>query len=236
MSNIITIVLLSWLAGFTAFLGGTAAWIEGSAENARKQEIIHSVVALGGGILLAAVALALVPEGIRILSPLSLSAAFCAGGISFSFLDARISRQGGSAAQFMAMLMDFVPEAISLGAVFGQNRRLGILLALFIAAQNLPEGFNSFREIVDRGNRPGCALAALMAISLLGPIAACTGHFFLQAYQKLTAAIMTFAAGAILYLVFKDIAPQANMPRRWAPPLGAVFGFLIGMLGKQLIG
>jgi len=58
-------------------------------------------------------------------------------------------------AQFLAMLMDFLPEALALGAVFGHDRRLGVLLAAFIGAQNLPEGFNSFlsperKEIVSR--------------------------------------------------------------------------------------
>jgi len=44
------------------------------------------------------------------------------------------------------------------------------------------------------------------------------------------------AGGGILYLVFQDIAPQAPMRRHWAPPLGAVMGFMVGMIGKQLLG
>ena len=32
--------------------------------------------------------------------------------------------------QFMAMLMDFIPEAIALGAVFANDHRTGLLLAL----------------------------------------------------------------------------------------------------------
>jgi ZIP family zinc transporter len=121
--------------------------------------------------------------------------------------------------------MDFLPEAISLGAVFGHNHRLGILLAVFIGAQNLPEGFNSFREIVASGARPRAALTALLAISLLGPIAACMGYLFLQDHAKLTAGIMSFAAGGILYIIFQDIAPEVQN----APTLDAAtwrrFGF-----------
>ena len=45
-----------------------------------------------------------------------------------------------------------------------------------------------------------------------------------------------FAAGGILYLIFQDIAPQSKMRRHWMPPLGAVLGFVVGMIGKQLIG
>ena len=236
MNEFVLIVLASWTAGVTAFFGGTLAKIEGSPETEAKREIVHGVVAFGGGILVAAVAFALTPEAIKVLSPAMLAGSFCLGGLTFCVLDVWLSKRGGTKAQFMAMLMDFLPEAISLGAVFGHNPRLGILLAGFIGAQNLPEGFNSFREIVASGVSPHRALKALFVTSLLGPIAACIGFLFLQDQASLTASIMGFAAGGILYLVFQDIAPQSRMPRHWAPPLGAVLGFTLGMIGKQMIG
>ncbi|MCF8086402.1 MAG: hypothetical protein K9J48_05865 [Desulfohalobiaceae bacterium] len=236
MDQLGLILGLSWLAGFTAFLGSIAARWEGSADTTGKQELIHGIVALGGGILVAAVAFALAPTAISALGPTGLTGTFCLGGIIFCILDIRISRAGGSKAQFMAMIMDFFPEAISLGAVFGHNRGMGLLLAAFIAAQNLPEGFNSYREITSSGVKPRSALAALFLISFLGPLAACSGYFFLQDKPAWTAGIMSFAAGGILYLIFQDIAPQSRMERHWTPPLGAVLGFAIGMVGHQLIG
>ncbi len=136
----------------------------------------------------------------------------------------------------MAMLMDFLPEALSPGAVFGHDHKLGILLAAFIGAQNLPEGFNSFREITAAGTPPRKALSALLGISLLGPVAASMGYFFLQNRAGITAGIMTFAAEGILYLIFQDIAPQSKMRRHWVPALGTVLGFAIGLLGTKLIG
>jgi ZIP family zinc transporter len=236
MSQLMLIVFVSWTAGVAAFFGGILAKAEVSPETKVKSEIVHGVVAFGGGILVAAVAFALTPQGIKVLSPIILATTFCLGGVVFCVLDVWLSKRGGTKAQFMAMLMDFLPEAISLGAVFGHNPRLGILLAIFIGAQNLPEGFNSFREIVASGAKPRTALTTLFAISLLGPITACIGFLFLQDQIKLTAGIMSFAAGGILYLVFQDIAPLSKMHRHWTPPLGAVLGFVIGMLGRQLIG
>jgi ZIP family zinc transporter len=73
-------------------------------------------------------------------------------------------------------------------------------------------------------------------VSLLGPLAACIGYFLLQDKPSLTAGIMSFAAGGILYLIFQEIAPDAKMRRHWTPALGAVLGFVVGMVGKQLIG
>jgi ZIP family zinc transporter len=236
MSELQTVLLVSWLAGLAAFLGGVAARAEGSADTTRKREFIHGVVAFGGGILLGAVAFALAPEAIRLLPTWLLALTFLGGGFVFCAVDACLARRSGSVAQFMAMLLDFLPEAVSLGAVFGHNHRLGLLLAAYIGAQNLPEGFNSFRELAQAGGNTRTALLALFGISFLGPVMAAAGYFVLDAEGMLTAGIMSFAGGGILYLVFQDIAPQSRMRRRWIPPLGAVLGFLGAMLGKQLIG
>lgn len=236
MMELIIIIVVSWLSGIAAFTGGLCAKSEGTANTEQKRELIHGVVAFGGGILTAAIAFALIPEAISVLPPTSLAATFCIGGLVFCALDTYLSRSGGSKAQFMAMLMDFIPEAIALGALFGHNRQAGILLALFIGAQNLPEGFNSFREITTSGTSSRSALRGLFAISVLGPVSACSGHWWLQNQPMLTGGIMSFAAGGILYLIFQDIAPQSKMRKHWLPPLGAVLGFAVGMVGKQLLG
>jgi ZIP family zinc transporter len=236
MNQLGLILVASWLAGILASVGGLLSWLEGSPETEAKCEFVHFVVAFGGGILLAAVAFALAPVAIAELNPVVLISTFFLGGVAFCVLDVRMSKQGGAKAQFLAMMTDYVPEAISLGAVFAHDQRLGILLAAFIGAQNLPEGFNAFRELVSAGMKPRGAIASLAAVSLLGPLAACIGYFLLQDKPSLTAGIMSFAAGGILYLIFQEIAPDAKMRRHWTPALGAVLGFVVGMVGKQLIG
>jgi len=230
------IVLLSWLAGVAALLGGVVALFEGTAETEGKRELVHGVVAFGGGILVAAVAFALVPAGMVHLSPLRLAAVFSLGGLAFCILDAAVCKKAGSRGQFMAMLMDFVPEAIAMGALFAHDHRTGILLALFIGAQNLPEGFNAFRESTEGRVTARATLISLFVVSLFGPVAGCVGYLLLQDHPVLTASIMGFAGGGVLYLVFQDIAPQSKMKRHWTPPLGAVLGFTVGMIGKQLLG
>ena len=79
-------------------------------------------------------------------------------------------------------------------------------------------------------------LVIIVLASWLAGVAAFIGYLFLQGRAKLTAGIMSFAAGGILYLIFQDIAPESKMRRHWTPPLGAVLGFIVGMIGKQVIG
>lgn len=234
--NIYWMLLLAWGAGLMAFTGGIVAHFEGSANTVSKREFVHGITAFGGGILLAAVAFALVPEGIHELTPWQLALLFAAGGVCFAVVDAWLTQHGGNAAQFMAMLLDFLPEAVSLGALFAASPNSAILLAVFIAAQNLPEGFNSYRELKSAKLSTKTALGGLLAVSLFGPLAAIMGYWWLRDAPEITAMIMSFAAGGILYLVFQDIAPQARMRRHWTPALGAVLGFIVGMLSKQLLG
>jgi ZIP family zinc transporter len=235
MSQLTIIIIASWLASLAAFGGGAIAWATDGANTDTKREVTHGIIAFGGGILIAAVAFALLPKAMVALGPVGLGATFCAGGLLFCVLDAHLTRSGDTKAQFLAMLLDFLPEALAFGAVFGQDHRLGILLAAFIGAQNLPEGFNAFREMTTVGIRSRVALMTLLAVSLLGPVAACTGYFFLQDQAKVTASIMTFAGGGIMYLIFQDIAPQSKIRKHWIPALGAVLGFAVGMIGKQLV-
>jgi len=236
MNIFATILLASWLSGVPSFLGGLIAHLEGSRDTIAKREFVRGTVAFGGGLLLSAIAFALTPVALQILPPWQLVLFFCSGGIVFCVIDILLARQGGSRAQFMAMMMDFVPEAISLGAVFGHNPKLGMLLAIFIGSQNLPEGFNAYRELLAMGTRARSALSALALASIAGPISAGLGYLFLQDKPSLTASIMIFASGGILYLIFQDIAPTSKIRHHWTPALGAVLGFAIGLLGTKLLG
>ena len=111
------------------------------------------------------------------------------------------------------------------------------MLALIIALQNLPEGFNACRELTKSTHYPVPRIVAVFVlIALLGPVSGLTGYFFLSAYPQVVSAIMLFAAGGILYMIFQDIAPQARLQKHWAPPLGAVAGFLLGVLGQIALG
>jgi len=57
-----------------------------------------------------------------------------------------------------------------------------------------------------------------------GPAIAIFGWFYLSHDLWLMGAVMLFASGGILYLIFQDIALQSHMRRHWVPPLGAVLG------------
>lgn len=236
MHDWITIVGLTSMAGLAMPAGALLARFEHIRPRWLEDEVRHGVIAFGGGALLSAIALVLVPEGARDLSPMWVVISFAAGGLVFMGLDMMLSARRNQAGQLVAMLSDFVPEALALGAAFAYGGSAGLLLAGLMALQNLPEGFNAYRELTasspDSGRR---VIAAFAAMALLGPAAGLVGFFWLSAFPQLVSGIMLFAAAGILYVIFQDIAPQVPLERHWAPPLGAVAGFLLGLVGQMLV-
>lgn len=226
---------LALVAGLAIPLGGWLASIENFRTGWLEREFRHFVIALGGGVLLGAVALVLIPEGLSQLQQAYWALpVFVAGGVSFFFLERLLGVRKREAPQLTGMLLDFIPEAIALGGLLATGSKQALLLALLIGAQNLPEGFNGYRELVGLSNRkPSRVLGFMLVLALLGPIAALTGYLWLADFPGVLGFIMLFASGGILYLVFQDIAPQAHLQKHWAPPLGAVLGFAIAMSGQM---
>jgi len=236
MSELYQIIVLTLMAGIAMPIGAAIAAAERIRPRWLEAELRHSVIAFGGGALLAAVALVLVPEGVKGLSPLVITLCFAGGGVVFMALDVWLAEHHTPASQLVAMLSDFIPEAMALGASFAYSSEAGLLMAIIIALQNIPEGFNAFREVkvsTHYSNRKLISVFTLMAF--LGPAAGIAGYYVFSDLPQVVSGIMLFAAGGILYMTFQDIAPQAKLRNHWAPPLGAVAGFLLGLLGKVMI-
>lgn len=237
MEPLSLVIIAALLAGLAMPLGALMATVERIQPRWLEQEFRHGVIAFGGGALLSAVSLVLVPESIQAVNGAVATTMLLSGGIVFAMMDLILAKNQAPAGQLLAMLSDFLPEAMALGAAFATGSGGGLLLAGLIALQNLPEGFNAFREIArDDTIKPSYLIAGFTGLALLGPLAATLGYFWLAQQQAVLATIMLFAAGGILYSVFEDIAPQARLENHRFPPMGAVLGFALGVVGHYLTG
>lgn len=237
MTELHQIIIYSFLSGSTIFLGGLLSHYFGDhiKSGLIKEEIIHSSIAFGGGILMAAVGLVLVPEGMKEISLIPMALLFIAGAITFFFIDRYIESKGGTIAQLLGMLADFVPESIAMGAVFLQNPQLGSLLAIIICIQNLPEAFNAYPELKSLYSTTK-SLIILFLLSFVGLASALLGYYFLSDLPIAVGGLMLFAGGGVTYLIFQDIAPMSSLKKNWIPALGASLGFLVGMIGVKILG
>lgn len=232
--SLISVLIIALLAGLAMPAGALLAKNDHIQPRWLEEELRHGIMALGAGALISAVALVLVPEGTAHHTAASGAACFLAGALSFMALDRYLAAHHTPASQLAAMLADFIPESLALGTAAAMSGNT-LLIGILIGVQNLPEGFNAYREMQQAGAaRPRYLILRFALLALLGPAMALIGYFVLAAYPVVIGGIMLFAAGGILYSVFQDIAPNVRMDNSWLPPLGAVLGFLIGMTGYML--
>ena len=234
--NIVSLLVVAFIAGFAMPAGAMLATYHGIQPKWLEKELRHGILALGAGALISAVGLVLVPEGIKDVSVTGALMCFIAGALAFMSLDIYLAKKKTAGSQLAAMLSDFVPESIALGitAALGGGT---LLLGVLIAVQNLPEGFNAYREMLPKNKQRSTKLIVIFALmALLGPLFSLVGFYYLSQFPVVMSGIMLFAAGGILYSVFQDIAPQIRMENHWLPPLGGILGFLVGIVGHMLEG
>lgn len=100
-------------------------------------------------------------------------------------------------------------EGVAVGVAFGGGRELGLFIALAIAVHNIPEGLAISLVLVPRGL--GWARAAGWSVfsSLPQPLMAVPAFLFVDWFRPLLPYGLGFAAGAMIWLVFSELLPDA---------------------------
>lgn len=91
MRELFEMVSFSYLGGVTILIGGIIASRQWMPKSPARTICLHSLVGLGGGLLLAAISLVLVPLALKTLNIIPLSLSFLTGGVIFCLIDAQCS-------------------------------------------------------------------------------------------------------------------------------------------------
>ena len=132
----------------------------------------------------------------------------------------------------LALYNMFVGMAI--GATFaGAARDGGALAALIIGLHNIPEGMSIAAPLLAGGSKPGWAVAVAALSGLPVILGALLGYGVGTMNPLLLAVSLSFAAGAMLYVVFGELLPEGE--RLWQHRLSGLSTMLGMLLGMALI-
>ena len=134
-----------------------------------------------------------------------------------------------------AIALHNIPEGMSIGASYNIDTEGGVSMALILAVliglHNIPEGIAVSVPLVAGGMKR--IKAALLTAASGAPVVlgAWLGYWIGDIGAIGLAASLGFASGAMLYVVFGEIIPQAVlMYRSKVPAFFVIIGMLIGMI------
>ena len=134
-----------------------------------------------------------------------------------------------------AIALHNIPEGMSIGASYNIDTEGGVSMALILAVliglHNIPEGMAVSVPLVAGGMKR--IKAALLTAASGAPVVlgAWLGYCIGNIGAIGLAASLGFASGAMLYVVFGEIIPQAVlMYRSKVPAFFVIIGMLIGMI------
>ena len=138
----------------------------------------------------------------------------------------------------LAITIHNFPEGMAVGVGFGsENLDVAIALAIAIALQNMPEGLAVALPLVREGYARGKAILYALLSGLVEPIGGILGAALVSVAHPLLPWGLSFAAGAMLYVVSEEMIPETH--RKGFAKVGTtglLVGFVVMMVLDNLFG
>ncbi|MBZ8178773.1 ZIP family metal transporter [Oscillatoria salina] len=248
MNPILAGVIASAIAGLATFIGALPVILPlGYIKRAQG-----AMLGFGGGVMLAATAFSLIVPGKDAAIAQGASQLGAAGIIVFGvilggaflklthhflphehFFHRQEGKKGAKLRRIwlfiFAITMHNFPEGLAVGVNFGSGDfSQGIPLAIGIGLQNLPEGLVVALSLVGHDYSIFSALGISLLTGLVEPIGGLIGAGVVTIAQSILPWAMSFAAGAMLFVISDDIIPESHQyGREQEGTLGIMAGFAV---------
>ncbi len=134
-----------------------------------------------------------------------------------------------------AVALHNMPVGMAIGATFAgaAHGGGGILAALIIGLHNIPEGMSIAAPLLAGGGKPAGAVGIAALSGLPTILGALLGYGAGTMNPLLLAISLSFAAGAMLYVIFGELLPESE--QLWQNRLSGLSTMLGMLLGMALI-
>ncbi|ADJ28146.1 Peptidoglycan-binding lysin domain protein [Nitrosococcus watsonii C-113] len=239
MQDFLIVFGLALLPALGNFVGGLWAEFLRTSERALNRAL-HAAA----GIVLAIVAIELMPEALKSISPWMIALAFALGGFAYMALEAAIEylqkkkgkNSSGSTAMWMlygAVATDLFSDGLMIGAGSAVSPSMALILALGQVLADVPEGYAAIANFKDK-NIPRRRRFWLSASFALPALTAATLAYFLLRDQNetLKMAGLVFTAGLLTVAAVEDMVSEAHeiaQDTRWSD-FSFIGGFVLFIL------
>ena len=143
----------------------------------------------------------------------------------------------GGTVMACAIALHNLPEGMVIGASYAQDGTVGfslssgLTMAIVIGLHNIPEGMSVSVPLIAGGRKKVNAVLVTAATGAPTILGAMLGYSLGTVSPLCLAVALSFASGAMLYVVLGELMPEAIlMWRSKAPAFGMLVGLLVGIL------
>ena len=247
MENILKTTLIGLFFGT---FGTTIGGIIGVSLKRNSNKFLSFILSFASGLMLAIVCFDLIPEAIEISSILYVLIGIVFGIIIMVWCDILVQKKlntnivnkksekglliTGIIVSIGLALHNF-PEGLAIGSGFEASLTLGYSLAIAICLHDIPEGISMAIPMKNGGLSAVKVIFYVVLSGITTGIGAFFGALVGGIAQGIIAMCLSFAAGAMLYIVSGELVPESNkLYNGRMSAIGNIAGFLIGMIAMNI--
>ena len=247
MNNILKTTLLGLFFGtFGTTLGG----IIGSYIHTTSNKLLSFILSFASGLMLSIICFDLVPEALGISRILYVMLGIVVGIITMVLCDLIVQNKftynsekqsketsllkTGIIVSIGLAIHNF-PEGLAIGSGFEASLKLGLSLALAICLHDIPEGISMAVPMKNGGMKKLKVIFLVILSGITTGIGAFFGAIIGTISKQVIAMCLSFAAGAMLYIVTGELIPESNkLYKGRMSAIGNMFGFIIGIFATSI--
>lgn len=244
-------ILQTTLLGlFFGTFGTTIGGIIGVTFKNTSNKFLSFILSFASGLMMAIICFDLIPEAFGIAGlPISFIGIFL-GIIGMIFCDLLVEKKfkqksSGRTKQNTLLKTGIVvsiglaihnfPEGLAIGSGFEASIKLGLSLALAIALHDVPEGISMAVPMKNGGMKASKVVYYVVLSGITTGVGAFFGAIVGSISQSIIAICLSFAAGAMLYIVSGELIPESNkLYHGRMSAVGNMIGLLLGIFAMTL--
>ena len=246
MQNIMNTAVLGLFFGT---IGTTIGGIIGCSLKSQSNKFLSFILSFAAGLMMAVICFDLIPEALGLSQITEVIIGIVLGIIVMIFCDLIVDKifskkeilnQNTNKVSnnllktgiivSIGLAIHNIPEGLAIGSGFEASLKLGFSLAIAICFHDIPEGISMALPMKNGGMKAFKIMFYVILSGIATGVGALIGSIVGKISEQIIAIALSFAAGAMLYIVSGELIPESNsLYKGRISALGNMIGFIIGI-------
>ena len=217
-----------------------------------SNKFLSFILAFASGLMMSVICFDLLPEALGISNIVNVVIGTIIGIVSMIFCDILVEKKFSVNSKTKGMENNLLktgiivsiglaihnfPEGLAIGSGFEASLKLGLSLAIAICLHDIPEGISMAVPMKNGGMKISKVIFYVILSGITTGIGAFFGAIIGSISQVVISICLSFAAGAMMYVVVEELIPEAHLGEHSnIGTLGVMGGFLLMMVLDVALG